>query len=79
MPCTTSRRQSDAVAPPVLYPVETHSSQSALLEEVEAVGLQEIVHDNAMGFWIGVRSPCDNGTASIAIGIMLSKLYVYLC
>ena len=50
--------------------------KQVLLEEVEAVGLKQIVHDNAMGFWIGVRSACDNGTASIAIGIML---YVCLC
>ena len=45
--------------------------QKALLKEVEAVGLHKIVHDNAMGFWIGVRSPCDNGTTTIAIGIIM--------
>ena len=52
--------------------------QQVLLEQVEAVGLNKIVRDNAMGFWIGVRAPCDNGTATIALGIvMLMFVFVF--
>ena len=45
------------------------SVKQVLLQEIEAVGLKKIVQDNAMGFWLGVRSPCDSGTATIALGI----------
>ena len=52
--------------------------QQVLLEQVEAVGLNKIVRDNAMGFWIGVRAPCSNGTATIALGIiMLVFVFVF--
>ena len=51
--------------------------QQVLLEQVEAVGLNKIVRDNAMGFWIGVRAPCDNGTATIALGIVM-PMFVFV-